>query len=365
MSKKIVVETLFIGEEPVWGDAKKEISLFRALSWYSNQFGPKESKKYTLDYVKKEKYPKDIVEKLSGSDEDTFKNLGFVCRMISRGATLDRESWIKQRINEIITFVPFSSSIIANATKPTDQKPEKTIQERVFEQATVYINEIEGHVDSFIKERVSTFKCYEWLSSSGVKPIYTSQIKEHYAPLFDELTIALNKSDEQVTESYSHWTKKELTAFLKFVEGIISDCDKYSSNTKTVRKTRKKKAIPAEKKVAKVQYKKEDAEYKIVSINPTEIIAAKQLWVFNSKNKSLGLYNSMDDSGFSIKGTTIVGFDEITSIQKTLRKPEEVLPLVTKGKKTELKKILSGLSTKEKVLNGRLNEEIVILRAIK
>ena len=245
------------------------------------------------------------------------------------------------------------------------QKPEKNIQERMFDQATTYINEIEGHVDSFIKEKKSSFKCYEWLVANSIKPIYLSQIKDHYQPFFVEISEAINKEDDQLVESYSHWSKKELSEYLTFIGGIISDCDKYSNNTKTVRKTRKKKAVPLEKKVSKVKYKKEDTEYKIVSVNPTEIIASSQVWVFNSKTKSLGVYYSNDDSGFSIKGTTIEGFNETSSIQKTLRKPQDILPLITKGKKTELKKVMKELSTKEKPLNGRLNEEIIILKVVK
>jgi len=357
----INIESLFVGDEPEWGNPKTEISLYRALSWYSNQKDWKDSKKYTLDFVKRSKYSKEIFEKLSSASEDLYKNLGFICRMISRGADIDRQEWIDSRIDEIVNFS--STSIIDSNLVPKTET--KSIQDRVFDQASLYIAEIDGHVDDYIKNRTSNFKCYDWLVTNTIKPIYMSQIKDHYTPLFDEINFAIQKEDEQLVESYSHWSKKELSEYLKFVGGIISDCSNYGSNVKTTRKTKKKKVISADKKVAKLQYKKEDTESKIVSVNPTEIISATQLWIYNTKYKKLGVYYANDESGFSIKGTTIDNFNDITSISKTLRKPLEVLPLVAKGKKTDLKKIMSSIKTKEDKLTGRINSETILLKVVK
>jgi predicted house-cleaning noncanonical NTP pyrophosphatase (MazG superfamily) len=364
----INLESLFIGDEPTFDDPKTDIGIIRSLSWYSNQYGPKESKKYTLEYTKQNKYAKDIQTKLSSANEELFTNLGFVCRMISRGANFGSEKvdWIDERIHDIITFSPdtFVSSITTQKVD-VQSKPEKTIQERVFEQATFYINEIEGHVDNFIKNRTASFKCYDWFKSNDIKPIYMSHIKTHYQPLHEELSIALDKSDEQIAESYSHWTKKELRSFLEFISQIIMDCDAYSGTTKAIRKPRKKKAVPLEKKVASVKYQKESVEYKIASISPTEIIGAQQLWVFNTKYKQLGWYKAEDESGFGIKGTTIIGFNEYTSVGKKLRKPLEMLDDFKKAKKSELKKFLQTLTTTESKLSGRINSDTILLKVIK
>ena len=358
---KINLETLFVGDEPTFGDPKTELPITRALSWYSNQKDWKDSKKYALDYAKKH-LSKDIHEKLSQAHEDLYKNLGFVCRMIMRGAPLDKQEWIINRINEIINYD--KSTEIVSEVIP-QQKETRSIQDRVFDQATQYINEIEGHVDAFIKTKTTNFKCYDWLTSNSIKPIYMKQIIDHYSPLQEEIKITLSKTDDQLNEAYSHWTKKELTNYLVFITGIIDDCTKFSSNTKTIRKTRKKKTVTADKKIAKLQYKKEDTETKTVSINPTDIIAAKQLWVYNTKYKKLGVYYSKDDAGFGVKGTTLENFDENLSITKTLRKPLDILPVVTKGKKSELKKIMAEIKTKEDLLTGRINSDTILLKVIK
>lgn len=362
----INIESLFIGDEPTFGNPKTEIGFCRSLSWYSTQYGNKESKNFTLEYVKAKNFSKEIQTKLTSSNEDLFKNLGFVCRMVSRGAELglNKDNWINDRINEILNTK--SNDFISQLTpNNTINKQEKTVQEKVFEYSTQYINYIEGYIDEFIKTHKSEFQCYDWLKVNNVKPIYINQIKQHYQPLVEEIALAVNKEDEQLVESYSHWSKKELKSFLDFITKIISDCDIYSGNVKTVKKPRKKKAITADKKVAKVQYKKEDTEYKLVSVNPTEIIGASEIWVFNTKYKKLGQYKATDDSGFGIKGTTLLGYDENFSIQKTLRKPLEVLDEFKKAKKPELKKFMSKIKCKEAPLNGRINSDTVILKIIK
>lgn len=358
----INIESLFVGDEPTWGDPKQEISLMRSLSWYSNQKDWKDSKKYTLDYTKKNGYSKDIIEKLSEASEDLYKNLGFVCRMIMRGADLDRKEWIDSRIKEIVNYNPNDSVVSSLAPTKVDSR---SIQDRVFDQASVYISEIEGYVDEFIKARSSEFKCYDWLVSNSIKPIYLKQIQDHYVPMVNEVRSAYNKEDEQLVESYSHWSKKELSSFVSFIDSIIKDCEKYSSNTKTVRKVTKKKTVSVDKKVAKLQYKKEDTESKLVSINPADIIAATQLWVYNTKSKKLSAYYSKDDAGLSVKGTTLENVDENLSMSKTLRKPLDILPLVLKTKKPQLKNIMKEIKTTNSNPSPRINQDTILLRVIK
>jgi hypothetical protein len=89
------------------------------------------------------------------------------------------------------------------------------------------------------------------------------------------------------------------------------------------------------------------------------------MWVYNTKNKKLGVYNAEDAGGFSVKGTTITGYSEDKSTQKTLRKPAEVLPEVLKGGKVFLRSVLTNIRAVESKLNGRLNKDIILLKVVK
>jgi len=356
----VQVEQKFIGEEPTWD--KDALSVPRALSWYANQLSSKESKKYTLDYLKEYKFDKDLQEKISSVSEDRFLNLGFVCRLEQRGANLNKKEWIEDRINNLLKFVDGSQSVSQFAKKDDGI----SIQDRIFEQCSIYISEIDGYVDQWIKEKKPVeFSPYDWLITKSVKGVHAKQISEHYKPLKEELLGAYNKTDEQLIEGYSLFKRTDLKKFIDFITSIIEDCEKLISNAKVTRKPKKKKSVPVAKKVSKVKHKKEDTEYKIVSINPVDIIGCSQLWVFNTKTKKLGIYMCIDGSGLSVKGSSIEGFDEHLSMQKTLRKPLDVLPAVTKGKKSELKTVMNSINGKSFSLNGRINSDTVLLKALK
>ena len=69
-----------------------------------------------------------------------------------------------------------------------------------------------------------------------------------------------------------------------------------------------------------------------------------------------------DGSGLSVKGTTIQGFDETLSIQKTLRKPPEQLKEFKDAGKVKLRKFIEEIPTTDTKLNGRINPETILLK---
>ena len=94
-------EKALAGGEPSW--KKGESSLSAALNWYNYHSDSKESKKFTLSYLKEigtSKTDIETVEKVSDAD---FQNLGFVCRMKLRGAPLTEknEQWISTFIETL------------------------------------------------------------------------------------------------------------------------------------------------------------------------------------------------------------------------------------------------------------------------
>ena len=70
-------------------------------------------------------------------------------------------------------------------------------------------------------------------------------------------------------------------------------------------------------------------------------------------------------SGLSVKGTTIINFDETTSKTKTLRKPNETIQKVLSGGKVILRNLMSEIKTKESPAAGRTNADTVLLRYVK
>jgi hypothetical protein len=142
----------------------------------------------------------------------------------------------------------------------------------------------------------------------------------------------------------------------------MSACDMLAQEAKVNRAPRARKAQPKEKIVAKMKYMKSNEPLKLVSINPTDIIGSKELWVFNTKTRKLGKYIASEFSDLGVKGTTITGFDEFKSIQKTVRKPEEKLKEFKAAGKVQLRKFLEDINATDTKMNGRINEDTILLK---
>ena len=86
------------------------------------------------------------------------------------------------------------------------------------------------------------------------------------------------------------------------------------------------------------------------------------MWVYNTKTRKLGRYVANEYQDLAVKGTSILNFNENASIQKTLRKPEEKLKEFKAAGKVQLRKFLDGINATDTKMNGRLNEDTILLK---
>jgi hypothetical protein len=196
------------------------------------------------------------------------------------------------------------------------------------------------------------------------KGMHANKLVDIFKKRRSEFDDVLNTKDADVREGYSNFTKPQLKKLVAYCDTIITDAMKIAGEAKINRKPRKRKAKTPDQLVSKVQYCEKFDDLKLVSIKPKDIIGAMQLWVFNTKTRKLGVYHADDAGGFSVKGTCVTNYTESKSISKTVRKPGEMLPEVLKAGKIALRNVLTGIATKESLLNGRINKDIVLLRVL-
>jgi hypothetical protein len=211
------------------------------------------------------------------------------------------------------------------------------------------------------------FSMYEELTIAGFSSNLAKRVADYYRPEMNELH-ELTKADapSDLKEGYSHLTKAEKQELYKKFKTIVDDADRYAGNTKKSRKPRKKKEIPADKKISKLNYLKEHNELKLHSINPTKIIGATSLWTYNTKTKKLTVYHARGHAGLSIRGSTVIDFDVKTSETKTIGRVEtNTLTKVLDGGKIILRRLMSEVNTKNVVVNGRINKDTILLRVIR
>ena len=145
---------------------------------------------------------------------------------------------------------------------------------------------------------------------------------------------------------------------------MLSDLDRLKSAAKAIRKTKVKGPKAADKQVARVQYKPEDNDFKLVSIPPIQIVGKLRLYAFNTKSRMLTEYVTSATNGFEVSGTSIKNFDKVSSRTIKLRKPDDFLPIVLNKTPNQINKEWSTLTTKGSVPNGRLNKDTILLRTL-
>ena len=357
----------YMGSEPTWEDqdelSEEELRsrIGAAYNWYNYFNKAKDKAKLLVNNYPRDKKEVRLIKRLP--DWRINSSAAYLARMQALGLKLPEKSlkYLNDSLDEMLELAKELKEEKTEEAK--EKKPVVSIQERIKEQISEYIGEIEGEVDRFtLKSYRTDFKMYTWLQQNNVKAQQSNAIAVYYKPLLTELLELQGGMDPQLNEGYSHMKKPEVKRFVEFVASIIGDAETWGANQKTVRKTRKKKPISAEKQIKRLKFQEKNEEYKLVSINPADIVGADQLWVFNTKYRRLTVYNSIGPAGLSIKGTTLQGYDPEDSVTKTVRKPNDVLPDVIKGGKRVLKKLMSTINSKESQPNGRINGETILLR---
>jgi hypothetical protein len=248
----------------------------------------------------------------------------------------------------------------------TNNKVVINLQERISSKTDEYIGELEGMIDQYgFGEDSENFNAYDWFVKNEVKPMHASKIIDHFRNRASVLLSALEDKDKEYVKAHTSLGKNKIKNILTVMANIVKDAERLAQNVNKSRKPRKKKAVNFQKLAAKVKFKEKDDSFKIQSIDPINIIGASQAWVFNVKTKRLAVYTAADDAGLFLKGTTITSFSNENSYAKTLRKPEKVLNNVLNGGKLVLRKLMSEITGKNFPVNGRINTDTIILRALK
>jgi len=367
---------------PVWDDCDKmDANQFlrhwhNAMNYYRLEFSGKDLKPAVIKWMNSvECDAKDIAAFKKTKDTRVNVTMGAIASCLLRGMPAvradfnsgrDTAAWLREAIVETIEAGKNDkddSEVVE--VKPVGVQP--SIQDRVRESAYKMTEEIEDAIDGFQTDPEDfdpkAFKMLNLLKGKEVKAAHARIIKTFYSRDLAELEeLASGKGDEQLREAYSHRSKKQIKNLIAFYQEIMMACDMLAQEAKVNRAPRKTKAVPKEKLIAKLKFKKTDEPLKLVSINPVDIIGASELWIFNIKTRKLGKYVATEFNTLNVKGTTITNFDEFKSIQKTIRKPEEKLKEFKAAGKVQLRKFLEDINATDTKMNGRINEETILLK---
>ena len=374
----------YTGNEPIWdydraltfSNEEFDHHLRQSFRYYNYYYSTKDLKKYVVAWLRQHEGEQGV-HKLDKTTIDRYQRSAdcltpfTVCALIKaheRGMPLrDRHvEYILDAVKRVLLLKADNDEDIevkAEVKKAEVYVP--TIQDRMNEVAKKHILYFEILEDALFAGGTIDPKAYEYLIKNNVPQALIGKIQAVFEPRCAEVREARTTKDEDLKDAYSYMKAADYKRYDAFYDKLFADLTAYNQTKKATKKAAVRKPPAKEKLVRGLKYLKQDAGMKLVSINPVDIVGAEQLWVYNVKNRKLGRYVAEDQGGvLGVKGTSITGFSEIKSTQKTLRKPEEQVKAFLASNKVELRKFLENIKTTEIKLNGRINADTILLKVI-
>lgn len=395
-----------------WSGEKFNKARHAARHYYNSNYALSDLTDYVYEWMgKQEQYTRhDIRAAKLAKSNNVGSTAGIYARMLSMGmpdvhpafnkywVSLDGTGDQEPRptsefiIKKIEAAIEEGKQILAETKEKESEKANvyvPSIQERMRDTCGNMVEEIEEFLDSQVtdldEKAVQEFNPLAILRGKQAKPGHARIIRNWYAGELQEFNELVNlptaaqlkKMDDrqqdmvaQLKEGYAHLSVKQRKLWQTVLQKISDACDILEKEAKTQRAPRKVKAKSPEDLVKKLKFKSSDATYGIASVPPANLIGANIALVFNTKNRKLGLYYASNvdpkglarvGTGFTVNGTTLQGFDPERSVQRTVRKPSEILPQIKKTTRAKTEKLFATIKTTETKLNGRFNEDTVLL----
>jgi hypothetical protein len=360
-------DTKYMGDEPFFplqpDENGRTLALTHGFTWYNRFYGKKDAKELLCLYLEHNNRTAEAKHLRKVHESEFLMTLCWLARMTLRGLELSE--------HESLTLENEISRLYKLVHKPevVEKEPSNrpNVQEIMREKAFDAAGELESIFDDWITEGKVTQKTVDIVAKFSVLPQHIPLIVEIWKRKFEEFNEVSEGTDEQLNEAYSYLGKVKLRNTIKFIEQVLSDLNSYISIKKASKAPRKRKAVPVEKIVAKLKYLKvfKDPVNKLdlISVHPTKLHGASEAWVYDTAKRKMHHYIADEYSkAFTVKGNTVLGFDNNASEMKTLRKPGEQIKEIM-GSKPAARKYFKDIKAVGAVPNGRFNENMIILKA--
>lgn len=356
----------YLGPEPIYTKESEfnDREWTRGASWYNYFYKTKDymptTYQFAMDYCG---YDKKKVAVLKRLKDYKFMSVNKLIKLHYRG-------WVysDEQLDKIKDFINVQYKIGLKEKKVEEAKkatvvvisPAERTRRKVMD--TIYadfdLEIVEGWLEGDFTKKFSAYNRFKGhdLKGNAIK-IFRELLDTEY----NNINEAYEKTCDQCVEAYSHWTKGEKNKILKQFREIFADLDRLKDSFKATKLPRAKKVKASDQQVSKLKYCTEDNDVKLTSINPVMIPGKHKLYVYNRKNKKLIEYFTDSVSGFEVSGTSVKNFTK-ESRQATIRKPDEILPMILNKTEKQIEKIWDTLTTKIDKPTGRVNADCILMR---
>ena len=362
-------DTNAMGMEPTWKTQPIEgrISAFsHAFSWYNYFYGKKDAREMIVNYLETHGRKEDVRTLKRIPDSSIRLTTGWLCRMSQVGLELNEHEQIKLD-NLLKEVLDSKQDEVAEETAVDDTVPKITIQDRLREKVSECAGELDGLFDEFVTsgaKLTADYKPVVLMRSLNIAPQMVNDIKQIWTRKLEEFDAAVEGKDADLVQGYSFLSKVQLRNCVKFCELVISDCGAYVQIKKVERKPRNVRAVTPEKRAAKFKHIMEFTELKLKGLPAASLVDKAEAWLYDTKKRKLiHLVADSYTQAFTVKSNSVIGFSTVESLQKTVRKPADVLKAMGAAGKPAARKIYKDLTTTETPFNGRGTENLIILKS--
>ena len=359
----------YYGSEPSFpvqpGNGNRGVAVIKGLNWYNRFYDRKTAKEQFAPYAD---YHGDgaLAKKLRKAEDSQINpSVVWMARMSLRGLQLTEveSTTIKADLDRLAASV--------DRAKPAEDKPVKeaartNVQEIMRERTLDAGGELEAMLDDYIQDGAKTGvqpQVVNILTERNILPQHIPMLTAAWKRKLEEFAAVAAKDDPQLVEAYSHFTKTQMKALVKYSEAVLAGLESYISVKKAQKAPRKRKAVTPEKQVSKLKYLKQFQQLGLTGVSPTKIIGATEVWAYDTAKRKLHYYVADSHVGsLGVKGSTILGFDNTKSGIKTIRKPEDVLKKLVAAGKPASRKLFDEIKAVQAKPNGRTNEALLFLK---
>lgn len=344
----------FVGDDLVW-----EIN--KSMNWYRNNFNHSHYKNALKEYLKNNKMSMDAISAPKKMFE--WQYAGIYSHIANKGIILP--STIQECLDKNI------NALASNSSKNNEDAPSVNVQENIKNKISELIADFEINVDVLLesfskKNKPELINVSDWIRDNNIKSIHANKMADFFFERQQELELALSGKDDQLKEGYSWIGKSNLRKYLDFIANTVNLLREQAAVARSQRKPRAKKKKTPDQLTAKVQYMKQFDELKLTSVSPKEIIGSSRVILYNTKNRVLSFYESSQLSdGLSVKGSKIINFDTKNSSCKKVRNVDILMSggRFVQGLRASAN-AYSEIKTKQSPVNGRLNENTIIIQVL-
>lgn len=388
------VDHKYTGEEPTWdGSESWDAAKFmkersRMFNFYNYYCSSKDLFPDLLAWMKSNAYTKEQVRQVKAEGE---RIISFSCLKIARAMNLgmpathegsleysksmpgisaneahDDAALLKEEIARIIKIN--DNRVKLQTVKSDEEEIIKVISplERLSNKVNnTIISELEVMIDekdwSGSQTKVDGLNLISLMKANDIPVKGLKEIYDWLHRYEESLQGALDKTNEFDIEGWAFCSKAGVRNRLKTIQDMITQLDKYSNSNKKKKAPRKREKAAASQ-VKNLKYQESDDNFGVRSVSPLSLPGARKILTFNTKNRKLNVY--VADSPIEVKGTTLKGWDESQSYSLTLRKPDDIIPVLLNKTERQFTKVIDALTTKRGTVNGRVNKDTILLRTL-